>query len=44
LFTSRIDQMLSLARLNVVRGISMLSSKIGERRKQVTHGNFNFQS
>ena len=36
LFTSRNGQMWSLARLNDVRGISMLSAKIGERRKQVT--------
>ena len=47
LFTSRIGQMWSLARLNDVRGISMLSAKIVERRKQVTArykesiGNFN---
>ena len=36
LFTSRIGQLWNLARLNDVRGISMLSAKIGVRRKQVT--------
>ena len=36
LFTSRIGQLWTLARLNDVRGISMLSAKIGERQKQVT--------
>jgi len=36
LFTSRIGQLWTLARLNNVRDISMLSAKIGERRKQVT--------
>jgi len=36
LFTSRIGQLWRLARLNDVRGISMLSAKIGERGNQVT--------